>query len=142
VSATRICFTPRTLGEFTACVPRLQEILAFLALIWPDADLEVTCIHRTPEEEAAAGGKSGIHVAGPPYRAIDVRVRNISGDPQGAADALGAKVNERYAYDPARPEMECAFTAPHGTGPHIHLQVHPATTRRVNPSVAGAALNT
>lgn len=112
----------------------LQEILSFLALIWPDADLDVTCIHRTPEEEAAAGGKSGIHVAGPPFRAIDVRVKNLPGDPQQAAEDLGAKVNARYVYDPARPGMLCAFTAPHGTGPHIHLQVHPATTRRIDPA--------
>jgi hypothetical protein len=134
MSASRICFTPRTLGEFTSCDRKVQELLAYLALVWPDADLEVTCIHRTAEEEAAAGGKSGVHVGLPPYRAIDVRVKNLTGNAQAAAEALGAKVNERYAYDPSRPSKLCAFTAPHGTGPHIHLQVHANTTRRIDPS--------
>jgi hypothetical protein len=26
--------------------------------------------------------------------------------------------------------MMCAFAQPHGTGPHLHLQVHPNTRRR------------
>jgi hypothetical protein len=92
-------------------------------------------IHRDAAEEAAAGGVSGIHVVGPPYRAIDVRVFNLPGDKQIAADAIGAIVNHKYIYDPARPSKLVAFTQAHGTGAHVHLQVHPATTFRDHPMV-------
>ncbi len=87
-------------------------------------------IHRTPEENAAAGAKTQIHVEGPPYRAIDIRVTNLTGDPQAAADSLGAIINAKYEYDPTRPAMVVAYTVPHGTGPHCHLQVHPLTAFR------------
>ena len=126
--------TPRMLREFLQCHSTLQGILLWLAGQWPTADLEITCIHRTPEEEAAAAGKSGIHVAGPPYRAIDVRVSNLVGNPQASADFWGDFVNAKYVYDPGRPELSVAVTAPHGTGPHIHLQVHDHTGFRSDPS--------
>ena len=132
MSAIGVTFTPRGLREFLLCESRLQEILVWLADQWPPADLLIGNIHRTAAEEAAAGGVSGIHVAGPPFRAIDVRVTNLPGDPQVAADAVGALVNRRYVYDPARPGKLVAFTQKHGTGPHVHLQVCPATALRID----------
>jgi hypothetical protein len=132
MSASQICFTPRNLGEFLACERKLQEILAYVVSIWPATDILIGDIHRTEEEELAANGKSGIHMTGPPYRAIDVKVHNLLGSGQEWADTLGAKVNARYIYDPARPAMVVAYTAPHGTGPHLHLQVCAGTTRTTN----------
>lgn len=130
MSAARIIFTPRTLGEFLQCHSTLQDVLRHLAARWPSGkDLIVGDIHRTAAEEIAAGGKSGVHVAGPPYRATDVRVSNLDA-PQTMADVLGDYVNAKYIYDPARPALLVAVTSPHGTGPHIHLQVHPATALR------------
>ena len=131
MSATRVCFTPRTIGEFRQCDRKLADILCWLATQWPPADLVIVDIWRTPSEELAAGGLSGIHMEGPPYRAIDIRVTNLPGDPQVAADAIGALVNARYVYDPSRPDKLVAFTQKHGSGPHVHLQVHPATTLKV-----------
>lgn len=116
------------MGEFVDCHPTLQRVLAWLADRWPPADMEITSIHRTETENALALAKTEIHVVGPPHRAIDLRVTNLPGDPQQAAKAIGALVNARYAYDPARPGMVVAFVEPHGTGPHVHLQVHDNTT--------------
>ena len=130
MSATRIAFTARTLGEYLMCDPRLQGILLYVAREWPPAEMIVGDIYRTEAEEVLAGGVSGIHRQPPQYRAIDVRVTNLPGDPQQAADAIGARVNAQYVYDPARPAKLVAFTAPHGTGPHIHLQVCAATFHR------------
>jgi hypothetical protein len=130
MSATTINFTPRGLREFLLCDVKLQGILIWLATQWPPAELLIGDIHRDAAEEAAAGGVSGIHMTGPPYRAIDVRVTNLPGDPQVAADAIGALVNRKYVYDHARPDKLVAFTQRHGTGPHVHLQVHQATDFR------------
>jgi hypothetical protein len=127
MSATRVCFPIRSLREFLLCAPMLQAILLHVAEQWPPADMLIGNIYRTEAEELAAGGKSGIHRGPPPYRAIDVRVTNLPGDPQQAADAIGALVNARYVYDQARPEKLVAFTQAHGSGPHVHLQVHSST---------------
>jgi hypothetical protein len=124
-------FSTRGLREFLQCDPKLQGVLLWLATQWAPAALIVGDIHRTSEEEVAAGGVSGIHTVGPPYRAIDVRVTNLTGDPQVAADNIGALVNLKYVYDPARPDKLVAFTQKHGTGPHVHLQVHANTDFRV-----------
>jgi len=123
MSAALVSFTPRGLGEFILCDPMLQGILSWLAGQWPPTDLIVGDIYRTEAEETVAGGISGIHRVGPPYRAIDVRVTNLTGDHQAAAAAIGEMINRRYVYDPARPTKLVAVTQPHGTGPHVHLQV-------------------
>jgi hypothetical protein len=130
MTAARVCFTPRTLREFTLCAPMLQEVLLWVARLWPPGEMLVGDIFRTLTEERLAGGVSGIHTVGPPYRAIDVRVSNLPGDHQKAADSIGARVNARYVYDPTRPTKLVAFTLAHGTGPHVHLQVHKNTALR------------
>lgn len=126
-----ICFTSRGLTEFILCHPMLQAILLYAADSWPPENMIVGDIYRTEEEEKAAGGKSGIHRQGPPYRAIDLRVRNLE-NPQQAAEAIAARVNAKYIYDPTRPEKVVAYAAPHGTGPHIHLQTCPRTAFRAS----------
>jgi hypothetical protein len=108
----------------------LQDILTWVAMQWPPLEMIVGSIYRTADEEAAVGGVSLIHTVGPPYRAIDVHVSNLPGDHQIAADAIGALVNRRYVYDPTRLTKLVAFTQAHGTGPHIHLQVHVNTKLR------------
>lgn len=133
MSASQILFSPRGLAEFILCHLKLQEILAWTATQWPPTDLFVGSIFRTAHEEIAAGGVSGIHTVGPPYRAADLHVSNLTGDPQVAADNIGARINARYVYDPSRPDKVVAFTKKHGTGPHIHVQVHANTALRVPP---------
>ncbi len=122
MSAARICFTLRGLFEFLRCDQKLQGILLWAGTVWPPTDLIVGDIHRTEAENQAAEAKTPIHVVGPPYRAIDVRVINLE-NPQASADAIGARINARYVYDLSRPTMVVAYTVPHGTGPHVHLQV-------------------
>lgn len=97
--------------------------------------LELGSIYRTNAEEAAIAESTGkptshIHVY---WRAVDVRVRNLSAT---AVDAIESYLNARWIYDPTpnpeRRKLTVCFSAEHGTGPHIHLQSHPLTRRRTS----------
>ena len=90
--------------------------------------LIVTSIYRTPEEDEALLGH-GIH---PAWRAIDIHADSWD-DP--SSKAVVDFLNTRYVYDPLRPTMQVAFFEPHGSGPHIHIQVHGGTTLREPGSV-------
>jgi hypothetical protein len=76
----------------------------------------ITCIWRAQGEDQALGG-TGIHYY---WRAIDLRTKDVS---QPQVDALVAYVNGRYVYDATRPQKVVAYGKPHGSGPHLHLQV-------------------
>jgi hypothetical protein len=120
----------RLLREFNDVDGRLWEI--FIALVeryWPDQAVpaRITSIHRTQAEEIAAGGVTGIHMDGPPHRAIDVGGASFT---QEQLDAAGASLNKLWAYDPDRPEKGVCYTSVHGTGQHFHLQIHRNTIRR------------
>lgn len=120
----------RLLREFNDIDSKLYEVFITLAeRFWPDSRqaVRVTCIFRSAAEEAAAGGKSGIHALSSPYRAIDIGAKEFT---QAEIDAAAAAVNAVWVYDPARPDKLVCFAAPHGTGPHFHLQVHPSTRRK------------
>ena len=84
----------------------------------------VTSILRTVKEDAELGG-TGVHCLG---RAIDIRTRGIA---QEWVDSVTARVNGIWTYDPERPDKPVAYVKQHGTGPHLHLQVHPQTTKRI-----------
>jgi hypothetical protein len=132
MSAAYASLTPRHLREFCHCKPELKQIFHLLAALWPDDfNLYITCIHRRPDETIK--GESGVHNAGPPFRAIDVRIRNLSPHAnvsQEKAEALAERLNNLWVYDPKRPHLDVAVAKLHGTGPHIHLQVHPRTAKR------------
>lgn len=122
--------TIRLFREFNDIDARLHEIaLSLVERYWPDPTkpARVTCIFRTQAEEIAAGGKTGIHTLSPPYRAIDFGAREFT---QAQIDAAAEKLNADWIYDPARPGKLVCFAAPHGDGPHFHLQVHPSTRKR------------
>lgn len=120
----------RILRELNDLQPPLYEILvSLLERFWPDASkpARIRCIFRTAAEEAIDGGKSGIHCAGPPHRAVDIGAKEFSDAEIAAAAKL---INDRWIYDPLRPAMLVCFVAPHGTGPHFHVQVHRNTRKR------------
>ena len=105
---------------------RVREIVlaaAEHALVSHGWLFDVTSAIRTAKEDAALGG-SGIHVTG---RAVDVSARSI---PSQLVKAVTDWVNERWVYDPARPRLTVCYSAPHGTGPHLHFQVHERTRLR------------
>ncbi|MBI4916886.1 MAG: hypothetical protein HY825_13645 [Acidobacteria bacterium] len=88
---------------------------------WP---VVLTCLLRTPDEDRALGG-SGLHPAG---RAADIRTRDV--DPAKVA-AVVDRLNARWDYHPGdKKGLQVAVSKPHGTGPHLHLQVHPWTALR------------
>jgi len=97
--------------------------------------IRITSIYRNHEEEIRAGGRSGIHTCGPPYRAIDIAGRTFKrpGDDDARLMArlrsVASKLNRRWSYDANRPTKKVAL-AHVGTGAHIHLQVHPHTRKR------------
>jgi hypothetical protein len=83
----------------------------------------LTSIFRTKEEDAALQA-SGIHVE---WRAVDVRIKDQS---SAAVENLAAYVNDKWIYDPLRPNLKVCFKEPHGSGAHAHFQVHPNTKLR------------
>ena len=83
----------------------------------------VTCIYRTPQEDRELEG-TGVHVA---WRAVDVRTNDV---PAADVQAVTDWINARWIYDPSRPNLPVAYSKPHGTGPHLHIQVHQATMLR------------
>jgi hypothetical protein len=130
MAATTVVLTPRQFFEVRDLHPLLWLVLQSLLSEWPiDAPFMVTSIARTKEEDAKLHG-SGVHCSGPPWRALDVRTTNLGINFQERAIALQEHVNRRWVYDPARPKMQVANFAPHGSGPHGHLQVHSATQAR------------
>jgi hypothetical protein len=129
--ATLIGFTDfRQLEEYQDLHPTLKDIVVDTLHLWPKkCPFLVTCIGRTLEEDGALGA-SGIHAAGPPWRALDFRILVFGDQHQEVADDLAEEVNARWVYDPERPHLKVLLTAPHGTGPHGHLQVHEETQLR------------
>jgi len=125
----RICLTLRQFQEVEHLHPTLWEVLEDCLFHWPGDRMEVTCIYRTREEEDAAGGKSGVHVT-EPHRAADLRIKNLGGDFQKKANALAEALNELWIYDSMRKHMKVAIAKLHGTGPHVHVQIHSRTERR------------
>jgi hypothetical protein len=125
----RISMTAQQAEEFVVLHQKLREVLRDALVRWPDDCAEVTCIFRGPSEDKKLGG-SGVHATPPPYRAIDLRVRDWGPGFQQRAEQLAAELNSLWVYDPSRPHLNVAVGKPHGTGPHLHLQVHPATRRR------------
>jgi len=69
-------------------------------------------------------GDSGVH-GQMPLRGVDVRCRvDVIGD------AIEAYVNNRWQYDPERPQKKCCIYHDVGQGKHLHFQVHPNTQKR------------
>jgi hypothetical protein len=126
---TKITFRkPRHLREWNRCETLLQSILLWVAETeWPcthgSPPLEISSIYRTEDENRRAGAKTAIHCQ-TPHRALDVAGTSL---PQIELDTISDAVNARWTYDPSRPWLPVAYSAKHGTGPHIHLQVSSAT---------------
>lgn len=129
-----IVLTDRQLLEFALCHVRLQRVLHEIGKDWPSRFMYLSRIWSTEDENEAAGARTLIHTVGPPYRAADVSGKNLTGGVDERWELCGAiakRVNRRWAYDPNRPgRFSVAYAKPHGSGPHIHLQVHPNTRRR------------
>ena len=135
--------TPRQLMELFDADVRLRGILHLALGKWDDNPCYITSVHRSAAEEAdiaIATGRptSGIHASGPPYRAVDLTWKGTRDHASRWAflGYVAVEVNKLWSYDPTRPAKVVAYAANHGTGPHIHLQVHAATTMRA-PAAGG-----
>jgi len=62
-----------------------------------------------------------------PVRAVDLRTRCYDGD---GAYRIMDEINNRWIYDPGRPDKKVAMIHDVGQGLHFHIQVHPNTVRR------------
>ena len=125
--------------QWVECEPILREVVLSGLQRWPVRSLIVPAggIHRP--QDGGVPGRSGIHAAGPPYRALDGSGRNVVPvkPTQAAQWAVCSKiamhVNRLWVYDPRRPQFQVAVGKKHGTGPHVHFQVHPRTVRSRDP---------
>lgn len=124
------------LRDLVRLAPMLYEVIEEARRVWPQAKMTLGSMHRTLAEEKVIEHRTGkptskIHTA-LPVRACDLPMRY-----RGTVDArwescgrVARGLNRAFVYDPVRPTIGVAFAAKHGTGPHVHLQVHPATIRR------------
>lgn len=126
---TRLMLTLRQMTEFPQIHPTLLEVLKSLVHRWPHFQLVVTSLARTREEDENLGA-SGIHSAGPPWRAIDLRTRSLQERQMDRLRIVEEAVNLEWIYDPQRPDLKVLLVSAHGTGPHAHVQVHNRTIRR------------
>lgn len=124
----RVSLTTRLLWEFTKLTPILQDVVAHGFDRAPSNDLWISSINRTRAENDSAGASTLIHVVGPPFRACDAGWENMN---QVQIDNLCVRVNAKFTYDPSRPHLNVAYGAPHGTGLHVHFQVHPNTIKDI-----------
>ena len=62
-----------------------------------------------------------------PVRAIDLRTWCYS---DSFAYRIMDEINNRWEYDPIRPQKKVAIIHDAGNGLHFHIQVHPHTRRR------------
>lgn len=108
--------------------PALRLVFDELVELWVPDDLRISSIYRTPTEDAKLKA-SGIHVSRP-HRAMDIDVFDW-----GQAQKYADEINLRWVYDPTRPAFKVALGRPHGTGPHLHLQVHDRTHRALTSPV-------
>ena len=70
------------------------------------------------------GNESGIHET-LPLRAVDFRCRNYY-----VGKAICEWINDRWEYDPDRPQKEVCIYHDTGYGWHLHIQVHDHTIFR------------
>ena len=68
-------------------------------------------------------GDKGVHGT-QPLRGLDLRCRSES-----MGQLVAQDLNQRWIYDPERPQMKVAIYHDVGQGAHLHLQAHPNTRR-------------
>ena len=73
---------------------------------------------------AFRNGDAGVHGYG---RGLDFRSRNMSED---EINTIVKVINDKWVYDPKRPEMVVLMNHDIGKGMHLHLQTHPNTKER------------
>lgn len=120
------------LAEWGNIHPTLDKVFWTLLNLWPASSLRITSLNRSRQRDRQLGG-SGVHAAGPPWRAVDIGIRvldTVRGGAQTEAERLADLVNSMWVYDPTRPHLPVCYAKPHGDGPHIHLQVHHLTRRK------------
>lgn len=94
----------------------LRELLAWLE--------DSTGIDFT-ETSSYREGEGSVHNT-LPCRGYDLRMRS-----KPIGDAICAHINYTWHYDSARPLKKCAMIHGLDNNMHIHLQVHPNTTKRI-----------
>ena len=131
--------TARIASEWASDKPKpllraIIDQMTEVARVLYDADVTLTCVYRTQEEDAAlyheASHSPGVHCY---WRGADVSVIMFT---FSQVKELCARANDRFKYDPERPWMRCAIFEATGepgvTAPHIHVQMT-STTVDVGP---------
>ena len=121
----------RDLDHYEKLHPALRDVLAWLHEYLPKSKtsrLVYTSIFRNYKKEIAQG-RSGLHGL---QRAADIVAIHTDGKPytQQDYDAIGMLLNCVFYYGDGG-KHHVAVSAPHGTGPHIHLQVRNETQKRI-----------
>lgn len=98
----------------------LIEILKDVMSLWPVDTIEISSAFREND--------TGVHGV---WRGLDIRTIIL---PKGHEQVypIAEQINNKWIYDPSRPHKVVAYAALHGTGYHLHLQVHDRTIQRNN----------
>jgi hypothetical protein len=113
----------RFLGQYTRTPLALRKAVGdFSTWIdskkWPEVTL--TCVWRDPAENAKDNGvPNSLHME-TPSRAVDIRSRDYTSEQM---TEINAWLASRCPHD----KFE-VITAPHGTGPHIHIGLRRGVT--------------
>lgn len=100
----------------------IEDARVFCARLGWDP-LVITCVWRSAKEEKELSS-SGVHHA---WRAVDIRTRDVD---IRLVEDLERYLESRWSYDPTRPKKVLCYSALHGTGPHLHIQVTDRTVLR------------
>lgn len=92
--------------------PKLREISTWLEKT-TGLEFTVTSLYRV--------GDHGVHGC-IPLRGVDLRLWS-----HAAGRLFESMINEKFQYDPERPEKKCAVFHDVGKGIHLHIQTHPNT---------------
>jgi len=114
-----------SLDQWRQVHPTLRLIVAECLSLWPDAYMEVTRI----ADSLGGGAESGVHLTGPPHRAIDLRTNDL---PPAEGTKIEHVINTRWSYGNAvNPGQKCAMQHGEGANRHLHLQVRETTAARI-----------
>ena len=128
--STSMIMPPSIFFEAMRLRDPLQDVLRDALIVWPDPTLPIPAgsIYRPFQAEQDLG-RSGYHGMDDldelGHCCIDLPTQDWD-----LARPVATYINNRWIYDPARQLIVVAYAGEHGTGPHVHLQIHKNTVRR------------
>ena len=112
--------TEALIYDWPRLVPKLREVLLEAHGLMPSSEsLIITSGIRDGKDD----NPLSVHYHG---RGADARSWSVT---KNEAEKVRDAINDRWVYDPDRPDMVVCMIHDAGSGEHFHFQVHPNTVR-------------